>query len=243
LENAAPGESNLTSLPERLGLDCETPTLEIALTHRSYAFERHGVTHNERLEFLGDSVLGLVVTDLIFRWYPELTEGEMAKLRSSIVNMGMLAEAARDLRLGADLLLGKGEEFSGGRDKTSILGDALEAVIGAAYLDCGWDRTFQLVEELFGERIREQAGGGPLKDFKTTLQELAVQISGGLPEYRISSSGPDHSKTFVAEVLVGGDKLGTGTGKSKKEAEQAAAHQALGRLGMSWPHAGPQAGR
>jgi ribonuclease-3 len=205
----------------------------VALSHRSYAFERRDVDHNERLEFLGDAVLGLAVTDLIFRWYPELTEGEMAKLRSSTVNMAVLAEAARSIDLGQELRLGRGEELSGGRDKTSILADAFEAVLGALYLDCGWETTFRLIESLFGDHIRNHVDRGVVRDFKTNLQEVAVQIDGALPEYRVSSTGPDHAKTFTASVFIGGTELGAGNGRSKKEAEQAAAKEALVQLEKS----------
>ncbi|MDQ4149192.1 MAG: ribonuclease III [Actinomycetota bacterium] len=214
----------------RLGIECSPDLLEVALTHRSYAFERRDVEHNERLEFLGDAVLGLAVTDLIYRWFPDLPEGEMAKLRSSTVNMAALAESARSIELGLQLRLGRGEELSGGRDKPSILADAFEAVVGAVYLDCGWEKAYELVERLFAGRIREHVEQGVVRDFKTNLQEVLVQLEGALPEYRVSSSGPDHAKTFRATVLVRGTELGTGNGRSKKEAEQAAAEQALLQL-------------
>lgn len=217
-----------SSIEARLGLSFkDTALLLEALTHRSYAFEQGGVPHNERLEFLGDSVLGLVITGQIFREFPELSEGEMAKLRASTVNMAVLAEVARELELGRELFLGKGEELSGGRDKTSILADALEAVIGAIYLDQALDVTEEILRTWFTARIKEHVESGVVRDFKTSLQETAVRQSGRLPEYRLTSSGPDHAKLFQAEVYLDGRLVGTGDGKSKKEAEQAAAKEAL----------------
>jgi ribonuclease-3 len=220
-------------LKKRLGIDCQAPQLDLALTHRSYAFESGRASHNERLEFLGDAVLGLVVTDLIYRWFPELTEGEMAMVRSSTVNMPVLAEMARSVDLGSYILLGKGEELSGGRDKTSILADAFEAMLGALYLDCGWEYAQKLIEHLFANHILTHVDQGVLRDFKTNLQELTVQVHGTVPEYRVSWTGPDHAKTFRASVFVGGTELGAGAGRSKKEAEQGAAKEALLRLEKS----------
>ncbi len=204
--------------------------LRESLTHRSYAFEHGGVPHNERLEFLGDAVLGLVVTDLIFAWYPDLPEGEMAKLRAATVNMGVLAEVARRLGLGDHLLLGRGEELSGGRNKSSILADAMESLIGAVYLDCGREEASELIKGLFTAHIRDHMERGVVRDFKTSLQERAAKLTGNLPEYRIVSSGPEHAKRFRAKVFLGGELSGEGAGRSKKEAEQAAAKEALARL-------------
>ena len=219
------------TLKERLGLQgVDIPLLEVALTHRSYSFERPDARNYERLEFLGDAVLGLVVTDMIFHWFPDLPEGELAKLRSSAVNAVVLAKIARSLGLGDDLLLGRGEELSGGRDKDSILADALEAVLGAAYIDCGLDQIRGVVERLFAAQIREEFDRGVLRDFKTNLQEVAVQQGGALPDYRISSTGPDHDRNFVAQVYIRGEHMGSGEGRSKKLAEQAAAKEALTRL-------------
>ncbi|MGH2705271.1 MAG: ribonuclease III [Actinomycetota bacterium] len=204
--------------------------LRASLTHRSYAFERGGVPHNERLEFLGDAVLGLVVTDMIFTSYPELPEGEMAKLRASTVNMAVLADIARELGLGDFLLLGRGEELSGGRSKSSILADALEALLGAVYVDRGIDEARRIVRTLFREHIRDHVERGVVRDFKTSLQERAARRIGAIPEYRITSSGPDHAKRFHAEVFLEGRLVGAGEGRSKKEAEQAAAKEALAEL-------------
>lgn len=201
-----------------------------ALTHRSYAFEHGSVPHNERLEFLGDAVLGLVVTDLIFNWYPELPEGEMAKLRASTVNMAVLAESARRVNLGEAIYLGRGEELSGGREKQSILADAFEAVLGAVYLDRGIDHTRRVIERLMADHIRDHVERGVVRDFKTSLQERSAQEIGKVPDYKITSSGPDHDKRFTARVYLSGELLGVGEGRSKKEAEQAAAKEALERL-------------
>lgn len=204
--------------------------LNNALTHRSFSFESGAGPHNERLEFLGDAVLGLAVTDMIFAWYPELPEGEMAKLRASTVNMAVLADSARNIELGTYLLLGRGEELSGGRDKSSILADAFEALLGAVYLDGGMDVGRSLIERSLADHIRDHVERGVVRDFKTNLQEIAAQGGGSLPEYRITSSGPDHAKRFEAHVSVRGELLGTGSGRSKKEAEQSAAKQALTNL-------------
>jgi ribonuclease-3 len=203
---------------------------EAALTHRSYAFEQEVDVNNERLEFLGDAVLGLVVTDMAFREFPDLPEGELAKLRAAIVNMSALADVARDIGVGGFLLLGKGEEMSGGRDKASILADALEAILGAVYLDRGLDTARKLIERLLRPRMIDYASGRGERDYKTMLQELASSDLHTLPEYRISERGPDHEKEFTATVYLTGRPWGTGTGRSKKEAEQQAAHEAYRRL-------------
>jgi ribonuclease III len=203
---------------------------EMALTHRSYAFENETHAHNERLEFLGDAVLGIVVTDMAFREFPEMTEGELAKLRAAIVNMSALADVARDLGIGRFVHLGKGEEGSGGRDKSSILADALEALLGAVYLDRGLDAARKLIVRVFRPRMIAYVRGEGGRDYKTILQELASADLHSLPEYRITERGPDHEKEFTATVFLGGRELGSGMGRSKKEAEQEAAHQAYVRL-------------
>jgi len=203
---------------------------ETALTHRSYAFENVLDNNNERLEFLGDAVLGIVVTDMAFREFTEMPEGELAKLRAAIVNMGALAEVGRDLGIGRFVLLGKGEEMSGGRDKSSILADALEALLGAIYLDRGLDAARRLIERLFRPRMIAYVRGEGERDYKTILQELASADLHALPEYRISERGPDHQKEFTATVLLAGKEWGSGMGRSKKEAEQQAAHEAYVRL-------------
>jgi ribonuclease-3 len=202
----------------------------MALTHRSFAFEQGLDETNERLEFLGDAVLGIVITDLAYRQFPDLSEGELAKLRAATVNMTTLAEVARELDLGELVLLGKGEEMSGGRDKASILADALEAVLGAVYLDRGLNGARKLIERLFWPRMQAYVRGDGERDFKTTLQELASQDLRSMPDYRISERGPDHEKEFTAVVYLAGKRWGRGVGRSKKDAEQQAAREAFARL-------------
>lgn len=185
-----------------------------------------GHASNERLEFLGDAVLGLVVTDHIFRAYPDLPEGELAKVRAAVVSAAALAEVALELGLGPELRLGKGEDASGGREKPSILADATEAVIGAVYLDGGWDAASELILGLLGDRIADAAAGPGGQDYKTRLQELAARVYETLPEYDVLDEGPDHAKRFFAAVRVGDQRFGGGEGRSKKQAEQAAARLA-----------------
>jgi ribonuclease-3 len=215
---------------EALGVPAvRAPIYELALTHRSYAFEQPEPTnHNERLEFLGDAVLGVVVTDLIYGEYPDFSEGEMARLRASVVNTTALAELARSLGLGEHIRLGKGEEFSGGRDKASLLADSLEAVIGAVWLDRGIDAVKKALVPLFKKELGRSISGRRY-DVKTALQELVVK-RGGFPSYRVASTGPDHDKRFTAHVYVDEELYGVGTGRSKKEAEQGAALEALDRI-------------
>lgn len=202
----------------------------LALTHRSYAFENDLPANNERLEFLGDAVLGVVVTDMAFREFPDKPEGELAKLRAAIVQMDALADIARDLGIGRFVLLGKGEEMSGGRGKSSILADALEALLGAVYLDRGLDAARKLIHREFRPRmIAYERGEGP-RDYKTILQEMASAEVRSVPEYRIRERGPDHEKEFTATVFLAGKEWGSGEGRSKKEAEQQAAHEAYLRL-------------
>jgi ribonuclease-3 len=200
--------------------------LDRALMHRSYAYENGGLPTNERLEFLGDSVLGLIVTDTLFRSYPDLPEGQLAKLRAAVVNMRALAGVARGLDLGAYVRLGKGEEGTGGRDKSSILADTLEAVIGAVYLDKGLTLADELVHRLFDPLIARAARLGAGLDWKTSLQELTAEMNLGVPEYHVEESGPDHQKFFRAFVRIGSQTYGQGEGRSKKEAEQQAAEAA-----------------
>jgi len=214
------------ALSGALGAPISGQTLERALTHRSYAYENGGLPTNERLEFLGDSVLGLVVTDTLFNGHPSLPEGQLAKLRAAVVQMSTLAEVARELNLGSFVRLGRGEEGTGGRDKPSILADTLEAVIGATYIDCGLDEASALVHRLFDPVIERSALLGAGLDWKTSLQELTAVRGLGVPEYHVKDSGPDHQKLFLAVVKVGARELGTGEGRSKKAAEQLAAEAA-----------------
>ncbi|MGK5728756.1 ribonuclease III [Streptomyces sp. URMC 124] len=218
--------SSHTLLEGRLGYKLETALLVRALTHRSYAYENGGLPTNERLEFLGDSVLGLVVTDTLYRIHPDLPEGQLAKLRAAVVNSRALAEVGRGLDLGSFIRLGRGEEGTGGRNKASILADTLEAVIGAVYLDQGLEAAAELVHRLFDPLIEKSSNLGAGLDWKTSLQELTATEGLGVPEYLVSETGPDHEKTFTAAARVGGVAYGTGTGRSKKEAEQQAAEAA-----------------
>ncbi|MEV6577743.1 ribonuclease III [Streptomyces sp. NPDC051582] len=218
--------SSHTLLEGRLGYRLESALLVRALTHRSYAYENGGLPTNERLEFLGDSVLGLVVTDTLYTTHPDLPEGQLAKLRAAVVNSRALAEVGRGLDLGSFIRLGRGEEGTGGRDKASILADTLEAVIGAVYLDQGLDAASELVHRLFDPLIEKSSNLGAGLDWKTSLQELTAAEGLGVPEYLVTETGPDHEKTFTAAARVGGVSYGTGTGRSKKEAEQQAAESA-----------------
>jgi ribonuclease III len=219
-DDAGPDRS---ALERSLGVKLDVTLLERALTHRSYAYENGGLPTNERLEFLGDSVLGLVVTDTLYHGHPELPEGQLAKLRAAVVNMRALAGVGRALRLGDYIRLGRGEEGTGGRDKSSILADTVEALIGAVYVDRGLDEAADLVHRLFDPLIDRSASLGAGLDWKTSLQELTAAEELGVPEYHVVESGPDHQKTFRATVRVGGKVYGSGEGRSKKEAEQNAA--------------------
>jgi ribonuclease-3 len=220
-----------TALERRLGVVLRDRKLwEQALTHRSYAYESGGLPTNERLEFLGDAVLGIVVTDQLYRDYPHQPEGDLAKMRAALVNMTVLADVGREIGLGEVILLGRGEEMTGGRDKSSILADTLEAVFGAVYLDRGIKGARKVVLGLFLPRIRGKVEGGVVHDYKTALQELAAAQLSTLPEYALSESGPDHAKRFKATVMLNGTSYGSGAGRSKKEAEQAAARVAVERL-------------
>jgi ribonuclease III len=226
----AGADEGLADLVDLLGKVTDGTLIERAVTHRSFAYENGGIPTNERLEFLGDSVLGLVVTEELFRRHPELPEGQLAKLRAAVVNARALAEVARELGIGRFLRLGRGEEASGGRDKSSILADAVEALIGAYYLDRGVEPARELVLRLFAGLLDEAAKLGAGLDWKTSLQELAAGRSLGVPEYDVTESGPDHAKSFEATAVVNGRRIGVGQGRSKKEAEQRAAERAWHEL-------------
>ncbi len=220
-------------LTDAFGVTLEPELLEGSLTHRSYAYEHGGLPTNERLEFLGDSVLGVVVTTALFNDHPDLPEGQLAKLRASVVNMRALADVARALGpagLGPYLLLGKGEEATGGRDKASILADTLEALLGAIYLQYDLDVVSQVIHRLFGPMMRDAASRGAALDWKTSLQELTASLSLGVPEYHVEEAGPDHAKQFTAWAVVAGQRYGGSEGRSKKEAEQRAAAAAWREL-------------
>lgn len=223
----AGGAGAAAELASRLDWSPADPKLlALALAHRSWCAESDGEPSNERLELLGDAVLGLVVTAFIYTEYPDLPEGELAKVRASVVSAPALAEMATELDVGTALKLGKGEDSSGGRKKPSLLADAMEALIGAVYLDAGLGAAEKLVLKLLRGRIAEAAAGPGGEDYKTRLQELVSQRFDQLPSYEVVDTGPDHAKHFEASVSVDGDQLGHGEGKSKKQAEQAAARMA-----------------
>jgi ribonuclease-3 len=222
--------TSYTALEAALGTGLERGLLEQALTHRSYAYEHGGLPTNERLEFLGDAVLGLVVTDALYAAYPDLPEGQLAKLRAGVVNTRALAGVGRTLGLGRWLRLGKGEEATGGRDKNSLLADTMEALLGAIYLERGLPVAGEVVRRLFGPLMASAAEDGAALDWKTALQEITAAGGHGVPEYVLAETGPDHAKRFTARAVVGGEVLGTGEGGSKKEAEQIAARLAATAL-------------
>ncbi|TYC99522.1 ribonuclease III [Arthrobacter echini] len=217
--------TNSAELTKRLGVDIDPGTLRLALTHRSYAYERGGIPTNERLEFLGDSVLGLAVTDALYRDNPTLSEGDLAKRRSAVVSTKALAGVARGLDLGSHVLLGQGEKLTNGRDKASILADTMEAVIGAAYLSHGIETARAMVMRLIGPLLQDSAVLGEGTDWKTRIQETAAARRLGLIDYRVEGTGPDHARTFTARLQIGTVEYGSGRGPSKKDAEQAAAAQ------------------
>ncbi|MEI6375491.1 MAG: ribonuclease III [Actinomycetes bacterium] len=219
-----------SELALRLEVPVDPALLDLALTHRSWAYENGRVPTNERLEFLGDAVLGIVVTDTLYHQHPDSPEGQLAKLRAAVVNARSLADVARGLGIGEFLLLGRGEETSGGRDKSSILADTFEAVLGAVYLSGGIEVATELVHRLIDPLIATAARLGAGLDWKTSLQELTAGLSLGVPEYVVEESGPDHSKEFRAQVRVGDSLYGNGAGRSKKEAEQQAAATAYDAL-------------
>lgn len=218
------------ALIERLGIGLDAALLERALTHRSYAYEHGGLPTNERLEFLGDSVLGLVVTDSLYRTFPDLPEGQLAKLRAAVVNARTLAAIGRDLGIGPALRLGRGEETTGGRDKSSILADTVEALIGAVFVEHGIEVATRIVHRLVDAHVEISASLGAALDWKTSLQELTANLALGVPLYVVTEDGPDHAKTFEARVALGDELLGYGKGRSKKAAEQAAAATAYEEL-------------
>lgn len=213
-----------------LGLELDPELLVLALTHRSFAHEAGGIPTNERLEFLGDSVLSIVVTERIYRRYPDKSEGDLAKIRAASVSQSSLARIARSLRLGDYVLLGKGELAAGGRDKDSILADTLEAVFGAAYLAHGLEPARGLIERLISGTLDDAVRLGVGTDYKTAVQELAASRGLEPPAYDVEGTGPDHARTFTAVLRVGGTAWGTGRGTSKKRAEQEAAEEAYQAL-------------
>jgi ribonuclease-3 len=221
--SAADGEVDRAELNSVLQLEIEPELLTLALTHRSYAYENGGIGHNERLEFLGDSILGQAVTVMLYLENPDVDEGELAKRRASLVSSAALAEIAANIQLGRYLLLGRGEELTGGREKQSILADCVEAIIGAAYLSVGPDAATALVLRLIAPLMADPDRFGASMDPKTSLQELSTRLGKGLPHYSVTDSGPDHSKRCTAQVAIAGETIASGDGTSKKQAEMAAA--------------------
>lgn len=213
-----------------LGVQVDAQLFELSFTHRSYAYESGGIPSNERLEFLGDAVLQIVVTEHVYRTYPDLPEGHLAKLRARVVSAVALAEVARELELADHLLLGKGELSTGGRDKTSILADTMEAVIGAVFLSAGQPAAAAFIHRNLEARISSAAASGDYADHKTALQEICAARGWEAPRYEVSGEGPDHERVFTATVFVDDRPLGTGTAPSKKRAEQIAARIAHGTL-------------
>ena len=209
-----------------LSVDVSPELLELALTHRSFSYEHGNIPNNERLEFLGDSILGQAVTVMLYRDFPTLDEGELAKRRASLVSSVALAEVARTIDVGPHLRLGRGEELTGGREKSSILADTVEALIGAVYLDAGGDAATALVLRLISPLLADPARFGAAMDPKTTLQEAAARAGVPAPEYAVTDTGPDHQKRFHAVVTVRGLVTAAGDGTSKKQAEMAAALEA-----------------
>jgi ribonuclease-3 len=223
-------QPDIVALQAKLGVDIDDELLSLALTHRSYAYEHGGIPNNERLEFLGDSILGQAVTVMLYRTYPSLDEGDLAKRRASLVSSVALAEVARGIGLGAYLRLGRGESQSGGAAKSSILADTVEAIIGAVYLAAGGDVATGLVLRLIDPLLGDPARFGAAMDPKTSLQEAASHSGAPAPSYLVTNTGPDHNKLFHATVTVPGLITATGEGSSKKQAEMAAALDAWTRL-------------
>ena len=232
----APRVSRLVQELDELGVHVDAQLFDLAFTHRSWAYENGGAESNERLEFLGDAVLQIVVTEHIFRTYPDMAEGHMAKLRASVVSSRALARVATELELGEHIKLGKGEIATGGQAKSSILADTMEAVIGAVHISGGSEASGVFVHAVFDPLILLSEEDGSYTDFKTALQELCAARGWGPPLYEITGSGPDHQRVFTAVAIVGGNRVSSGTAPSKKTAEQRAAtlaHRALAEL----PHA------
>ncbi len=223
------------ALLESLDLELDPELLVLALTHRSFAHEAGGIPTNERLEFLGDSVLSIVVTEHLYRQYPEKSEGDLAKIRAASVSQTSLAKISRELRLGDYVLLGKGELSAGGRDKDSILADTLEAVFGAVYLAHGLEVSRGLIERLTKETIARSAELGVRSDYKTGVQELAAALNVTPPRYEAQGEGPDHAREFTAQLLIDSTVWGSGRGTSKKRAEQQAAEEAYHALRKAHP--------
>ncbi|OYO17312.1 ribonuclease III [Enemella dayhoffiae] len=232
--------AGIEQLCTELGVPMDPQLFVLALTHRSFAYENGGLPTNERLEFLGDSVLGLVVTEHLYRVHPDHSEGELAKLRAAVVNARALAQVARSLEVGPLIRLGRGEVTTGGADKSSILADTMEALIGAVYLGHGLAGARALVHHLFDPLMEQAAQLGAGLDWKTSLQELTSALGLGAPRYQVSESGPDHDKRFEAVVVLGELRFGHGSGRNKKQAEQEAAGTAFAELRERQQAAAPE---
>jgi len=230
-------EPGISQLQKSIGHKFKDKDLLVeAITHKSFRHEypERAESHNERLEFMGDSVLGLVVADYLFKKFKDLTEAEMSRIKSHLVKRKVLAEIATGISLGSYLRVGKGEEGSGGRMKLSLLANAMEAVIGAVFEDAGYERAREMVLKLLGDRLEVAISSGDFSDYKSQLQELCQTRYGCLPQYRLAAQeGEEHSKTFTFEVLVNGEVMGIGKGRSKKEAQLRAAGEALQNLESS----------
>ncbi|WP_297454125.1 ribonuclease III [uncultured Corynebacterium sp.] len=213
-------------LLEKLGVELPEESLKLALTHRSFANENGALTNNERLEFLGDAVLGMCVAEELYRRFPDRAEQDISKMRAGVVNMYALADLARSIGLGEHILLGRGEKATGGADKHSILADTTEALLGAIYLQHGFDIARETVLRLFSQMIDDAPTESRGRDWKTLLQERLAAKQMPAAEYTVRTTGPDHDLTFYVDVLVDGVVKGSGTGATKKEAEMYAAHQA-----------------
>lgn len=238
---AASGGS-AAALQETLGVHIDPEMLVLALTHRSFAYEAGGLPTNERLEFLGDSVLGIVVTDYLYRTFPDSTEGDLARIRAGSVSQTVLADVARTIGLGPLILLGKGEKASGGSDKDSILGDTMEAIFGVIYVGHGIEKSREVILGLMLPHINNAAYQGAGMDWKTSVQELAAAVGLAHPTYVVESSGPDHNRVFSAALMLGEAKWGQGTGRNKKIAEQQAAEAAYHSLLSTYPDFAPAQG-
>ncbi|WP_062211779.1 ribonuclease III [Demequina oxidasica] len=225
-----PGQAAADALVKRLGVSIDPDLLVLALTHRSFAYEAGGLPTNERLEFLGDSVLGIVVTNKLYRSHPDLPEGDLAKMRAASVSQKALSVVAREVGLGPCILLGKGERATGGADKDSILCDGLEAIFGAIYLTHGIEVATDAILRMVGPTLDAAANSGVALDWKTSLQEASAERGLGSPVYEVVGSGPDHERSFIATVLIAGEARGTGRGSAKKHAEQDAAAAAYAAL-------------
>lgn len=222
--------SSTEELLKRLGVSIDAGTLRLALTHRSYAYENGGIPTNERLEFLGDSILGFSVTDALYRDNPTLPEGDLAKRRSAVVSTRALAGIGRSLGIGDYIYLGQGEKLTEGKNKASILADTMEALIGATYVSNDIETARQLVMRLIGPLLKDAGALGAGTDWKTSIQELAASRQMGTIYYAVEGTGPDHARTFTAVLNIGGKPYGNGSGHSKKEAEQEAAADAWRQL-------------